>query len=112
MRSPLKVIAAEGALVNHDLALQAGDRFRFVGRSPSASPFVRVKEDDPDLRPLEERFPPLACEYADDAAHRFILKALAHGDLLPCNETTAARAGVAFRRVEPSKAPRSAKGGE
>lgn len=96
MRPPLKVIATANALVNHDPALQAGDRFRFVGRSPAPTPFEKVKETDLDLRPLIERFPPLACEYPDDAAHRFILKALAKGDLLPCDATTAARASVPF----------------
>ncbi len=112
MRSPFKVIATGEAMVNHDLALQAGDRFRFVGRSPSASPFKRAKEDDPDMRALHERFPPLACEYPDDGSHRFILKALQKGDLLPCDETTAARAGVSFkRRIEP-KETRASKGGE
>lgn len=105
MRPPLKVIATADALVNHDLALQAGDRFRFVGRSPSPSPFV----GEQDIRPLVDRFPPIACEYPDDAEHRFLLKALKNGSLLPCDETTAARAGVAFAKPKPA---RVAKGGE
>lgn len=112
MRSPLKVIAAENSLVNHDLALQAGDRFRYVGRSPSASPFVPVKEGDLDMRPLGVRFPPLECEYPDDGAHRYILKALAKGDLLPRDETTAARAGVPFKQRGGPKTSRDVKGGE
>lgn len=104
MRQPLKVIAVGEALVNDDVALSAGDRFRFVGRSPTAAPRVG-SSDEPDHRPLHERFPPKACEYADDAAHRFILKALAHGDLLALSETTAARAGVRFVR-ESAEQPR------
>lgn len=106
MRPPLKVIATADALVNHDLALQAGDRFRYVGRSPSPSPFV----GEQDMRSMHERFPPLACEYPDDADHRFILKALRTGDLLACNETTAARAGVTMPRQSAIVARK--KGGE
>lgn len=110
MRPPLKVIATADALVNHDLALQAGDRFRFVGRSPSATPYV----GEQDTRPLAERFPPLACEYPDDAAHRFIMKAVRKGDLLPCDATTAARACVPFkaRVAVVVAAPGTLKGGE
>lgn len=104
MRPPLKVIATANALVNHDPALQAGDRFRFVGRSPAPTPF----SGEMDMRPLVERFPPLACEYPDDAAHRFILKALAKGDLLPCDATTAARASVPF--VERTRVSRQVEG--
>lgn len=106
MRPPLKVIATANALVNHDLALQAGDRFRFVGRYPAPTPF----SGEMDMRPLVERFPPVACEYPDDAAHRFILKALAKGDLLPCDATTAARASVPF--AERARVSRQAKGAE
>lgn len=101
MRSPLKVIAVCGALVNDDLALQAGDRFRFVGRSPTATP-REGDQDKADNRALEVRFPPMATEHADDAAHRYILKALRNGSVLPCDENTAARAGVPFKqRTEP-----------
>ncbi len=92
MRPPFKVIAVGSALVNDDVALRNGDRFRFVGRSPTASP-REGSPDAPDERPLDERFPPLEREYPDDASHRYILKALRTGDLVARSEHGIARAG-------------------
>lgn len=114
MKEPLRVIAVPGKLIADDLAYRSGNRFRFVGRSPSP-----VKVDASDSENLEKRFPPMEREYPNDANHRsYIFRALQKGSLLPCDEFTALQAKVPFAksdRIEkvqskPSKV--SSKGGE
>ena len=95
MRPPLKVIAAGTALVSDDVALSGGNRFRYVGRSPVAAPRPGGP-DAPETRPHYDIYPPVMREYPDDSAHRYILKSLRNGDLLPGDASTAARASVAF----------------
>lgn len=112
---PLRVIAVPGALIADDLAYRNGNRFRFVGRSPTPA-----KVDESDLENLELRFPPMEREYPNDSDHRsYIFRALQKGSLLPCDEFTAKQAKVKFvprDRVQSSKpskaAPVAAKAGE
>lgn len=92
MRTVLRVIAVAGHLIADDLAYRKGNRFRFVGRSPSP-----VQVDPADSENLEKRFPPMEREYPNDANHRsYIFRALQKGSLLPCDEFTAQHAKVKF----------------
>lgn len=111
---PLRVIAVPGHLVADDLAYQGGNRFRYVGRSPTPA-----KVDETDAENLEKRFPPVVREYPNDGNHRgYIFRALRKGSILPCDEFTAAQAGVRFvetdkiQRPKPSKAANSAAEGK
>jgi hypothetical protein len=101
MPSPpvLRVIAIAGHLVADDLAYQAGNRFRFVGRSPTPA-----KNPDPALAssPLEQRYPPEPREYPDDHAHRYVRRAVKKGGLLPLDEYTARVSGVDFKPPAPA----------
>lgn len=107
MKESLRVIAVPGALIADDLAYRNGNRFRFVGRSPTP-----VKVDKADEENLEKRFPPMEREYPNDSDHRqYIFRALQKGSLLPCDEFTANQAKVKFVRsdkVQPSKPQKNA----
>lgn len=101
MKELLRVIAVAGHFVADNLAYQNGNRFRFVGRSPSP-----VQVDPVDSENLEKRFPPMEREYRNDAAHRsYIFRALQKGALLPCDDFTASQAKVKFvkDKVQQSK---------
>jgi hypothetical protein len=103
---PLRVIAVPGLLVADDVAYQNGNRFRFVGRSKAPAKFDPAEagpEDASDKPPknadrahklLMLRYPPEPSEYPDDVEHRFVLRALKKGAVLPLDEHTAGRAGV------------------
>lgn len=96
MQNPLRVIAVPGHMIADDLAYRNGNRFRFVGRSPTA-----VKVDESDSENLEKRFPPTEREYPNDSDHRsYIFRALQKGSLLPCDEFTAGQAKVKFAKSE------------
>lgn len=100
------MIAVPGALIADDLAYRNGNRFRFVGRSPTA-----VKVDASDIENLEKRFPTMEREYPNDGDHRqYLFRALQKGSLLPCDEFTAQQAKVKFVKVgkeQPSKPPKN-----
>lgn len=96
MKELLRVIAVPGALIADDLAYRNGNRFRFVGRSPTP-----VAVDEADRENLEKRFPPMEREYPNDSSHRsYIFRALRKGSLLPCDEFTAAQAKVKFVKTD------------
>ena len=102
---PLRVIAVPGALIADDLAYRNGNRFRFVGRSPSP-----VQVEPADLENLEKRFPPMEREYPNDANHRsYIFRALQKDSLLPCDEFTAAQAKVKFAKSDKVSSSKPAK---
>ena len=93
---PLRVIAVPGHLIADDLAYRNGNRFRYVGRSPTP-----IKVDATDVENLELRFPPLERDYPNDGAHRsYIFRALQKGSLLPCDEFTANQAKVKFVKAD------------
>lgn len=96
---PLRVIAAPGHLVADDKAYQAGNRFRFVGRSPTRA------KDIPPGASLEAMYPPEARDVPDDHEHRYVLRHLQRGALLPADEHTAKRAGVPFVPSPKKSAP-------
>ena len=79
---PLRVIAVPGHLIADDLAYRNGNRFRYVGRSPTP-----IKVDATDVENLELRFPPLERDYPK-------------GSLLPCDEFTANQAKVKFVKAD------------
>lgn len=104
-RPKLKVIAVAGHLVNDDLALQANERWRFVGRSPVK---VSPPEGYPGFFAAEAAYPPQECEYPDSGENRYILAALRRGALKPLDAYTAKRASVPFKSatdaaVKPAK---------
>ena len=93
---PLRVIAVPGHLIADDLAYRNGNRFRYVGRSPTP-----IKVDKADSENLELRFPPMERDYPNDANHRsYIFRALQKGSLLPCDEFTANQAKVKFVKAD------------
>ena len=93
---PLRVIAVPGHLIADDLAYRNGNRFRYVGRSPTP-----IKVDKSDSENLELRFPPMERDYPNDANHRsYIFRALQKGSLLPCDEFTANQAKVKFVKAD------------
>lgn len=86
------MIAVAGVLIADDLAYRNGNRFRFVGRSPTPKS---------DSQNLEIRFPPMEREYPNDSDHRqYIFRALQKGSVLPCDEFTARQAKVEFVKVD------------
>lgn len=114
MKEVLRVIAVPGHLVADDLAYRSGNRFRYVGRSPTPA-----KVDAADAEKLEKRFPPVEREYPNDGNHRgYLFRALRKGSILPCDEFTATQAGVRFvetdkpQRSKPSKIATSATEGK
>jgi len=106
---PLRVIAVPGHLIADDLAYRNGNRFRYVGRSPTP-----IKVDPSDSENLELRFPPMERDYPNDANHRsYIFRALQKGSLLPCDEFTANQAKVKFVKADKvSSSKPSKKAGE
>jgi len=114
MKEVLRVIAVAGHFIADDLAYRNGNRFRFVGRSPTPA-----KVDEGDAENLEKRFPPVEREYPNDANHRsYIFRALQKGSILPCDEFTAQQARVKFVKADkvsstkPSKVASSATEGK
>lgn len=105
---PLRVMAVPGHLVADDAAYQAGNRFRFVGRSPT-----RAKNLPPEPS-LEEMYPPEAREYPDDDKHRYVLRALKKGALRALDEHTEKRAGIKKDEPEPAQksVAKTKKGGD
>ena len=106
---PLRVIAVSGHLVADDAAYQAGNRFRFVGRSPTRA------KDLPPNPTVEDMYPPIESTVADDNNHRYVLRALKKGALRALDEHTERRAGIKKddpQKPQPKTAAKAGKGGD